>query len=640
MDPAARYQDEALVVLTVADQAGHGQHVPETGPVERRVLLSSSNPSIKIGRTSKRKAELEPVKGNCYFDCPVMSRDHAMLHLDAELQRVLIKDTESLHGTFVNGLPVESDEGQQIKKGDLLTFGMAVDRGPTKFYPFHVQADVIFGTESKSQPEAVTFRVPDESEVEDISSDESFVDKMVYARRVLRANHIRPAPAIDLTIHDEEQHTSLSNGRQPKDADEDMVVESSSRQNFFVDLTQSLDDDTIGPPRETFADENSQVKEPTIEAIVAADFDDFEDEFGDGFRDEEDDDEEEEEDEDDYEDDWAENESLGDVSISSGSPSNSEHLPNVPAPAASYGEPEVPELESHKLFEDAGEGTAEDADFFNMDTAALAAEFSPASRENEIQNNKPQCLTPETTNVVQEQNALSAPAQDGATSLGLKTGKVEYFQAREENKKKANATSKYESTYAEVELLPPFDDYPANPALGAPPLVASSLRFLNSPVPEVAPGPIPTNDDGLDESSAFNFEMSKKAIRGSQTYGMKDSNDAVQEKEAQCQATDTFATIQREKSLKRKADEISESPLGEEEGAAQDPATPDIPPIRQVRPNKVSRSSGPRCRVFRAAPRDGPRSPKRLRRAAEVFGYVALGGVAVMTALIATAPAL
>jgi hypothetical protein len=86
MDPAARYQDEALVVLTVADEAGHGQHVPETGPVERRVLLSSSNPSIKIGRTSKRKAELEPVKGNCYFDCPVMSRDHAMLHLDAELQ--------------------------------------------------------------------------------------------------------------------------------------------------------------------------------------------------------------------------------------------------------------------------------------------------------------------------------------------------------------------------------------------------------------------------------------------------------------------------------------------------------------------------------------------------------------------------
>ena len=42
---------------------------------------------------------------------------------------------------------MESDEGLQIKRGDMLTFGVTVDRGATKFYPFQVQADITFGTE-------------------------------------------------------------------------------------------------------------------------------------------------------------------------------------------------------------------------------------------------------------------------------------------------------------------------------------------------------------------------------------------------------------------------------------------------------------------------------------------------------------
>ena len=512
---------------------------------------------------------------------------------------------------------------------------------------------------SRSQPEAVTFRVPDESEIEDISSDDSVGDTLVYSRRVLRKNNIRPAQdwsekAIDLTVNDEGQQALSSNNQQPKNTvDGDLTVDWTSRQDDYVDLTQSFDGDALSQPRGTLTDGTSQVKESSFKAIGVAEIDDFGDDFG-----EEED--EEGEDEEEYDNDWAENESLGDVSISSGSPSNSEQLPDVQGLTASHEWPEVSELEAHKfpsgtyspstLFPiayeanalanlDEAENSATGPSFFTLDTVALTTDFPPLVHDNENPSNQPQ-FTTDPENSFQKQATPSVPVQDDVTSLGLKTGKIEYFQAREENKKKA-AAANYESPYAELELLPSLDNYPTNPAMDAPPLVASSLRFLNSPIPGVAPDPISEDDDGLDESSAYNFEMSKKAIRASRSDNSKDRENVVQGEEATHQWTDPPIVPLTNKSSKRKADDMSKLTPEEEEEAAEDQVTSDVSPIRLVRPVTAPNSNSPRrCRVIRASHREGTRPTKRLRRAAEVFGYVALGGVAVMSALIATAPAL
>lgn len=56
---------------------------PEFQYPERRISLEQRNPGvINIGRTSKRFDHLEAKADNCYFDSPVMSRDHAKITVD------------------------------------------------------------------------------------------------------------------------------------------------------------------------------------------------------------------------------------------------------------------------------------------------------------------------------------------------------------------------------------------------------------------------------------------------------------------------------------------------------------------------------------------------------------------------------
>lgn len=38
--------------------------------------------AVKIGRTSRRDVALEAKRDNCFFDSPVMSRDHAEIKVD------------------------------------------------------------------------------------------------------------------------------------------------------------------------------------------------------------------------------------------------------------------------------------------------------------------------------------------------------------------------------------------------------------------------------------------------------------------------------------------------------------------------------------------------------------------------------
>lgn len=88
---------------------------------------------VIIGRASRtRGKQLEAQSDNALFDCPVISRLHAELRASSRppyVQQVTISDSSSLHGTKVNGLPLQPNSRFVLKPGDVINLGDRVTRG-------------------------------------------------------------------------------------------------------------------------------------------------------------------------------------------------------------------------------------------------------------------------------------------------------------------------------------------------------------------------------------------------------------------------------------------------------------------------------------------------------------------------------
>jgi hypothetical protein len=61
------------------------------------------------------------------------------------LQRVFIKDIGSLHGTFYNDTRLKKHQSQAVKNGDLIQFGVPIDRGSDTCPPCIMRATIQFG---------------------------------------------------------------------------------------------------------------------------------------------------------------------------------------------------------------------------------------------------------------------------------------------------------------------------------------------------------------------------------------------------------------------------------------------------------------------------------------------------------------
>jgi hypothetical protein len=127
--------------------------------------------SFPIGRASKNttKKDLMPAPHNAYIDSPVISREHALLSANADhgAPQVFISDTGSMHGTIVNGQRLTANTPKQLSSGDMLQFGIDVNRNEEFFvarkYTFEARL-------ARPQvPFSLGFTVPD-SEEEEISS--------------------------------------------------------------------------------------------------------------------------------------------------------------------------------------------------------------------------------------------------------------------------------------------------------------------------------------------------------------------------------------------------------------------------------------------------------------------------------------
>lgn len=139
----------ASVVLSPISPLG-----PESS-ITRSFTLSNSNPLFEIGRSSKREVKNRtPAKDNGWFDSRVMSRDHAELgfNMDKEVsppclpdcffpdpmeyaeqgssqKMIYIRDFGSTHGTWLNNVKLIIGENTPLHSGDILRFGVDVDRG-------------------------------------------------------------------------------------------------------------------------------------------------------------------------------------------------------------------------------------------------------------------------------------------------------------------------------------------------------------------------------------------------------------------------------------------------------------------------------------------------------------------------------
>ncbi|KAF3023802.1 hypothetical protein E8E15_002438 [Penicillium rubens] len=165
----------------------------DTHPL-RTLTITDSDKTVAIGRASKREARKRiPAAENAWFESRVMSRDHAFLNIPSDQNVVFIADCGSTHGTFLNDSKLVTDVNTPLYSGDIVRFGVDVDRGQEVFEAIEVRCKVDWlrpqpvaipdddiAIKPDPSPSTNSFSVPeDESDMEaadntsDVSSKES-----------------------------------------------------------------------------------------------------------------------------------------------------------------------------------------------------------------------------------------------------------------------------------------------------------------------------------------------------------------------------------------------------------------------------------------------------------------------------------
>ncbi|KAJ5124492.1 uncharacterized protein N7515_008317 [Penicillium bovifimosum] len=158
-------------------------HLPRT------IDLTKDDMTIAIGRSSKREGrKRNPENANAWFESRVMSRDHALLTYSPEEKMVFICDCGSTHGTFVNDAKLVPNVDSPLFSGDIIRFGVSVDRGHEVFEALEVRCSILWPEPNVAvisdqdvtiqpdpSPSTNSFSVPeDDSDVEsaDVSSSD------------------------------------------------------------------------------------------------------------------------------------------------------------------------------------------------------------------------------------------------------------------------------------------------------------------------------------------------------------------------------------------------------------------------------------------------------------------------------------
>lgn len=680
-----QYDDEAQVLLF---DCGHD---PSTAFTDRRLFLTKGNPTVAIGRTSKRDATLEQAQSNAWIDSAVMSRHHAKLELDVANKQVLITDVGSLHGTYLNGVLLTPNMPQPLAQDDMLRFGIAVVRSTQSFPPCTMRVLFKFGTEQRPEGRPAVFRVPDDSDYEDDTSDDDDDDPSILnTAATMLSRGFRPSVTVKTFRSERGEVIDLTEAN-PGDLEDDEYVPEHGPPSTVPGATSATtaahnelihEADVPGSdPHSPWQDrEDSPLPEPHQTDVDALD------ELHDSAS------MSESADEDDLDLDTPSEVDLShDLHSSELEDSSASHdSPECGCDDMAPGKPEPPIAERGPL-EFGAKG------FSSQDLEAAQSleedDYMPATAYSTIGLSSQECLSSQDLEAAQnleEEDYMPATESDanGLSSLGLPAAQdlkvVDYMPAtlplsdmslpplgmslpvpdhihlppiacnvRETTMHAMDrSTQAFDSGLAkfitppqsgrvrrlhplslhqpvprpgqtwnseDVEpshglgqspLTPAFAAAAGNSCDGGPTsgLLASGAKFLTTP--PTGDEPKHTIPSPVDDTSAYAFEQSKKAAAVDEASSRRTHvaiNDLL---EADGERSKNVPKDQPAR--KRKLADLSSTTPEEEHSAVTAVQQPGKP--------------------------DAERPAKRLRKAAEVFGYVALGGVAVMSALIATAP--
>ncbi|KAF5134104.1 hypothetical protein E5D57_004736 [Metarhizium anisopliae] len=575
---------------------------------DRHIFLTKDNPKIFIGRSTKRDARLAAGAKNGWFDSAVMSRNHAKIVYLPANNSVALVDVGSLHGTYINDKSINKMQFRRLHQNDRIRFGIPIQKGP------------------KERP--VVFKVPDSSDGEDETSD---IDEAIETSVSLlqKAGMTLDGPqgigAIDLTG---EEHTDLP------DADPEVTMEvpevstpegkePDELQNRQPSVRWSVEAEELEGNEDTFSQESDSSSdfeshdEDSAESIAAGE------EVGNS--------------------DWDEKDSW--------KCSDALHVDASPP---------IPEADGRgNLIEVLGDATSHLQTSSGRESDTLPPlVITQTAQPGDVH-------LPSLFDAIPSSSYQSPHlGQNISTeSLGAKSGKAEYFEAREHNRRvcfgpEENKENGFPTSFQQLDIaMESSTPYPKHGNVlttgllesctrdsATSALLASGEKFLRTPVDELVE--MPPKEDYLDDTSAYTYELSKRGAElvedvqppetvNFATGGRKDKPVSDSSPEYSESAP---RTVQR--SSKRKSDAISELlPNETEPSSSQTIAEPSMRPTEFALNSATQPPDVPRVESSSMDSAD-QRPAKRFRRVAEAVGYAALGGIAVMSALIATAPSL
>ncbi|KAL7909715.1 hypothetical protein GGI35DRAFT_395687 [Trichoderma velutinum] len=598
-------RDQVLVTLTAVNPP------PEFSFPTRHLLLDSDQ-SVPLGRMSKKNNTYAATGKNGWIDSAVMSRSHASLFFDKQHKAVFIRDVGSLHGTFYNDTRLKPHQIQAVKDGDQIRFGIAVDRGSDICAPCTMQVGVQFGPQSSFQAPTV-FRVPDETDEEESAEEDNGDSTIRHGLQVLRDNNIRPAK--NCIIREEVITIDLSDHEMGSPAPEDQTASTRSIQDLMTDKAvseKSLSRIPSPPGTIDIPDDNSD-----DDAIF------YEDEYEEEYMSESD------------------NDSHGQSSL------EDTHLDHTLRDNLLDSDQHVPHIQATEIHE------AEIFDRFESHCLPPIMNFSLPNVASAPNQSVPGVQLPSLFDTFRSQEISTG--QNNTT----------YNHTHETDTPNQSFVS---VPTAPEQIEPRFwpEDVAQSRATESSILLDSGAEFLKSPLKEHLEVNIRSEEDTLDfdESSAYQFEVTKAALQQQRQQQQVEHQEPLQQQEPvqqeeqvqnqqqqpqqqpqpQAELRSVHADADQpmespEKAVrnKRKAMEISEMTAEEIPFAELTPVQISSPPSAE--PSSVDDSA---MDISPADIHSGAEEPqvKRLRKAAEIFGYAALGGVAVMSALIATAPTL
>ncbi|RIB13209.1 SMAD/FHA domain-containing protein [Gigaspora rosea] len=141
-----------------------------------KYLSFTPDQEMKVGRVSGSRNQKESRADNGVFICDVMSREHAILK--EKNGKILIKDTKSTHGTFVNSTRLgdgsQDSEWRELHHGDVITFGHSVRRNQNLYK--HLSA-CVFYPKGKKDTQSIP-NSPNGNSVHTIDSPKNKFDRL------------------------------------------------------------------------------------------------------------------------------------------------------------------------------------------------------------------------------------------------------------------------------------------------------------------------------------------------------------------------------------------------------------------------------------------------------------------------------